>query len=100
VTGRRFLHLTLHGQVQGVGFRAWLQREARTRALDGWVRNRRDGTVEAVLAGPAHVVDALLEAARQGPTGARVDRLDVREEDATGLVPASRPAGFYVLPSV
>jgi len=46
------------------------------------------------------VVDALLEAARQGPTGARVDRLDVREEDATGLVPASRPAGFYVLPSV
>lgn len=97
---RRFVHVTLHGRVQGVGFRAWIEREARLRALDGWVRNREDGTVEAVLAGAANAVEAILEASRQGPTGARVDRIDLREEEAAGLVPASRPAGFFVLPSV
>lgn len=100
VADRRFVHVTFHGHVQGVGFRAWLEREALTRALDGWVRNRGDGTVEAVLAGAANAVETILEAARQGPTGSRVERMEIREEDATGLVPASRPAGFYVLPSV
>ncbi len=97
---RRFVHVTFHGYVQGVGFRAWIEREARTRALDGWVRNRDDGTVEAVLAGPASTVDAILDASRQGPQGTRIERMDVREEDGAGLIPASRPAGFFVLPSV
>ncbi|CAA9356603.1 MAG: Acylphosphate phosphohydrolase, putative [uncultured Microvirga sp.] len=97
---RRFVHVTFHGRVQGVGFRAWIEREARVRALDGWVRNRADGTVEAVLAGSAPAVEAILDATRQGPTGARVDHMDIREEEAAGLVPASRPAGFFVLPSV
>lgn len=100
MTERRFVHVTFHGRVQGVGFRAWLEREARTRAIDGWVRNRENGTVEAVLAGSASAVETILDAARQGPTGAHVEHMDVREEEAAGLVPASRPAGFYVLPSV
>jgi acylphosphatase len=53
--------------VQGVWFRAWTEGEALDRGLDGWVRNRRDGSVEAVFAGPAAQVDTMLEACRQGP---------------------------------
>ena len=51
MTARRFVHVTIHGRVQGVGFRAFIERAAQERALDGWVRNRDDGTVEAVFAG-------------------------------------------------
>jgi acylphosphatase len=100
MTERRFVHITFHGRVQGVGFRAWIEREALARALDGWVRNREDGSVEAVLAGAASAVEAALDACRQGPPGAHVDQLDIREEEAAGLIPSSRPAGFYVLPTV
>jgi acylphosphatase len=100
MTERRFVHVTVHGRVQGVGFRAWVEREALTRALDGWVRNREDGTVEAVFAGASTAVDAMLDACRHGPRGARIERLDLREEEAAGLIPATRPSGFYVLPTV
>jgi acylphosphatase len=100
MTDRRFVHVTVHGRVQGVGFRAWIEREARTRALDGWVRNREDGTVEAVFAGASTAIDAMLDACRRGPRGARVERVEVREEEAAGLIPATRPAGFHVLPTV
>jgi acylphosphatase len=100
MTDRRFVHVTVHGRVQGVGFRAWVEDEATRRALDGWVRNRRDGSVEAVFAGSSGTVEAVLEACRRGPPGARVERLDLREEEAAGLIPATRPSGFYVLPTV
>jgi acylphosphatase len=100
MTTRRFVHVTIRGEVQGVGFRAWLERQAHERGLDGWVRNRREGTVEAVFAGPAHAVDAIIETCRQGPDGAGVAGIDLREEDAAGLIPSSRQAGFYVLPTV
>lgn len=65
-------HLRVSGRVQGVGFRAWLRREALREGVAGWVRNRRDGTVEAVLQGEAEAVEALVRRARLGPPAARV----------------------------
>jgi acylphosphatase len=100
MTERRFVHVTFRGRVQGIGFRAFIEGEAVERALDGWVRNRGDGTVEAVFAGPAGAVDEVLDACRRGPDGTGVDRVDLREEAAAGLIPSSRPAGFYVMPTV
>ncbi|HYC45772.1 MAG TPA: acylphosphatase [Burkholderiales bacterium] len=70
-------HLRIRGRVQGVGFRFFVQREARERALSGWVRNRRDGSVEAVIQGPVEAVDALVEAVRRGPPSARVTDVQV-----------------------
>lgn len=100
MTERRFVHITLRGRVQGVGFRAFIAHHAQERGLDGWVRNRENSSVEAVLTGPSHAVEAVLEACRQGPAGAEVKELDLREEEAAGLISSSRPAGFYVLPTV
>jgi acylphosphatase len=100
MTARRFIHATIRGNVQGVGFRAFVERQALERGLDGWVRNRRDGAVEAVFAGPANAVEAMIEICRQGPAGSHVTGVDLREEEAAGLIPSSRPAGFYVLPTV
>jgi acylphosphatase len=64
--------IRVSGWVQGVGYRASLQREARQRGVTGWVRNRADGSVEAMLQGPQAAVDAVIEWARSGPAGARV----------------------------
>ena len=100
MTARRFIHATIRGNVQGVGFRAFVERQALERGLDGWVRNRRDGAVEAVFAGPANAVEAMIEICRKGPAGSHVTGVDLREEEAAGLIPSSRPAGFYVLPTV
>jgi acylphosphatase len=100
MTARRFIHATIRGDVQGVGFRAFVERQAIERGLDGWVRNRRDGSVEAVFAGPANAVETMIDICRQGPAGSRVVDVDLREEEAAGLIPSSRPAGFYVLPTV
>jgi acylphosphatase len=72
-------HVTIHGHVQRVGYRAWTEHMALQRGLEGWARNRADGSVEAVFAGPAAAVEAMVEACRRGPPGARVDRVDDRE---------------------
>lgn len=64
-----------HGLVQGVNYRRWLQGEALERNVNGWVRNRKDGTVEAILQGDAKAVDDLVRACRHGPMNARVDRV-------------------------
>jgi acylphosphatase len=69
--------LTISGQVQGVGFRYALADEARARNLRGWVRNRRDGSVEAVVAGSEIDVEAVIAWARRGPPAARVTRVAV-----------------------
>jgi acylphosphatase len=69
--------LTISGQVQGVGFRYALADEARARNLRGWVRNRRDGSVEAVVAGPEGDVEAVIAWARHGPSAAQVTRVAV-----------------------
>jgi len=68
--------LVIHGRVQGVGFRAALARQAREEGVTGWVRNRRDGTVEAMICGSAEAVAAMIGWARRGPPAARVDRVD------------------------
>src|SRR3954467_1499310 len=88
----------IKGRVQGVGFRAWTQHQAELHGLDGWVRNRRDRSVEAVFAGPPEAVAAMLKACRQGPRGSEVQDLDVVEADEASL--AAKPEGaFAVLPT-
>jgi len=72
-------HMVVHGHVHGVGFRAFVEREALRRGLEGWVRNRRDGSVEALFVGPKDEVAAMIEDCRSGPPGARVDFVDQRE---------------------
>lgn len=89
----RTVHLSITGRVQGVGFRDWLAGEARAHDLSGWVRNRRDGSVEAVLAGDAEALQAVLAACRRGPPMARVENV-VAEE-----VAASPEPGFAVRPT-
>ena len=74
--------LSIAGRVQGVGFRYSMERKARALGVAGWVRNRREGGVEAVVQGSAEAVEAIISWARSGPPGALVT--DVREEDATG----------------
>ena len=75
--------LVIAGRVQGVGFRYAFADEARMRGLGGWVRNRRDGRVEALVSGPAPAVAAMLAWARVGPPAARVSSVDVEEAIAT-----------------
>jgi acylphosphatase len=72
-------HLVISGHVQGVGFRYSMAEKAERAGATGWVRNRRDGTVEAVVDGPAGVVDTLVAWARRGPPGARVAGVQVDE---------------------
>lgn len=67
--------LRISGRVQGVGFRYALQREAERRGVTGWVRNRADGSVEALVQGPPEAVEAIIEWARRGPPGSRVTEL-------------------------
>jgi acylphosphatase len=86
----RQVHVTISGRVQGVGYRAFVEREARQRGLGGWVRNRRDGTVEAVFTGEAAAVDAMLAACRRGPRLAEVREVRVVDMAEEGL------AGFEV----
>jgi acylphosphatase len=81
---RRTVRIRIEGRVQGVAFRDWMDRQARELALTGWVRNRRDGSVEAVLSGAAALVEDMLERCRQGPRAARVSDVAVlAEEDDT-----------------
>jgi acylphosphatase len=75
--------VVIEGRVQGVGYRAWVEREAQRRGLKGWVRNRSDGTVEAVFSGTNAAVGEMIEACGQGPRMAAVRHLtrhDAAEE--------------------
>ncbi|HJW02910.1 MAG TPA: acylphosphatase [Azospira sp.] len=92
----RTVHLLIHGLVQGVGFRYYLCREADTLGLCGWVRNRRDGSVEALAGGPATAVALLIEWAHRGPPSAQVMRVEVQEGNADDLP----SGGFEQRPSV
>ena len=89
-------HVVVRGHVQGVGFRMWTEDLAERLGLEGWVRNRRDGSVEAVFAGPEQAVTAAIEACRSGPRGARVAAVDVEEGDAS-LLQQREGARFAVL---
>ncbi len=96
---RKSVKVLVRGLVQGVGFRAWTHHQAELHGLTGWVRNRRDGSVEAVLQGPADSVDNVLKACGAGPRGARVDDLEVGPADADALGHFTGP-GFAVLETV
>lgn len=91
---RRTVRVRLEGHVQGVGFRYWTERAATDLGLDGWVRNRRDGGVEAVFSGDADAVARMLKHCQQGPPSARVDFVKVLPETQ---VPQP---GFEVRPTV
>jgi acylphosphatase len=86
-------HVFVSGRVQGVGYRAWLADAARAAGLRGFVRNRRDGRVEAVLIGPPAVVEAVIAAARRGPPAAAVSHVEIGE----ATIEVSAPSVFVVL---
>ena len=92
--------LMIRGRVQGVGYRAWVDHEARRLGLQGWVRNRRDGSVEAVFEGEEKIVTDMIASCRNGPPSSRVDGVaeEAANEDALRL----RHAGetFSVLPTI
>ena len=92
-------HVVIHGLVQGVGFRAWTEYTALERGLQGWVRNRRDGSVEALLVGAPDAVAAMVAACRQGPRGGRVDGIAQRDGTAAELTLRRRGEIFSVLPT-
>jgi acylphosphatase len=85
---RSAVHVIVEGRVQGVGFRAFVEREAKARNLAGWVRNQRDGSVEAVFAGDAALVRAMVEACHRGPRLAAVRAVKTAvhpDQDWTGF---------------
>jgi acylphosphatase len=91
--GVRTVRVRIFGRVHGVGYRAWTEETAIDLAVMGWVRNRRDGTVEALFAGDPDNVGEMLRRCRQGPRGAHVTAVEVLAEDEDA------PAGFEVLPT-
>lgn len=93
-------HVIVRGRVQGVGFRAFVEHHATQRNLDGWVRNRRDGTVEAMFAGPAESVDGMIRACGVGPLSSRVDALDQRDGSEIDLSARGPGEKFVCLPTV
>jgi acylphosphatase len=75
--------VVVHGRVQGVGFREFMRREAVRHGVAGWVRNRRDGTVEAMISGPEEAVEAVIAWASHGPPSAQVTSIDVENAEGT-----------------
>jgi acylphosphatase len=92
----KIVRITIGGYVQGVGYRAWMEREARALGVRGWVRNRLNGDVEALFGGPPDAVEALRAACWRGPVQARVDKVEVAEADPAALGPV---AGFRQVPT-
>ncbi|HML08816.1 MAG TPA: acylphosphatase [Xanthobacteraceae bacterium] len=94
------LRVVIRGRVQGIGFRAWTEVTALERGVEGWVRNRRDGSVEALFAGSEEVVLTMIELCRDGPPGARVDHIDQREAGAEDLALRRRGELFSMLATI
>ena len=84
-------HLRIRGRVQGVGFRYSLQVEAQRLGLAGWVRNRHDGSVEAVIHGSQEAVETMIEWSRRGPPAARVTDVQISPDDGSYSVFGVRP---------
>ena len=90
----RTVHVVVSGHVQGVWYRGWTVESARALDLRGWVRNRRDGTVEAVFGGPEPAIEIMLIRCHSGPPAARIDSVTaVAWDGETGT-------GFRQLPSI
>jgi len=86
--------VTIRGRVQGVGYRAWVAHTADELKLDGWVRNRRDGSVEALFAGSVDIVTDMIARCHRGPLSARVEA--VAEEPGTpDALNLRRPGGGF-----
>lgn len=81
----RSVEVRISGRVQGVAYRMWCEETATRLGLTGWVRNRRDGDVEAAFSGEPTLVDEMLEACRRGPPGARVARVEVTRENVPDI---------------
>jgi len=81
------MRVRITGKVQGVWYRAWTVREATGHGLSGWVRNRQDGSVEALLAGPPAAVEAMIAACHQGPPAARVAGVTAVADEDPGAGP-------------
>ena len=90
----RTVHVRIEGLVQAVGYRAFVEMNAIEYGLDGWVRNRRDGSVEAVFQGRSDRITEMVECCRQGPSAAAVRGVTVLEEDVGAL------RGFEVRPTL
>jgi len=88
---RRTVTVRIEGRVQGVFYRAWTEETARRLGLDGWVRNLRDGSVQAVFSGPRAQVEEMLRLCRRGPRDAKVTAVTITDEGGAPL------AGFRVL---
>ena len=101
VAERKAIHVIARGRVQGVGFRAFVEHQALSRGIEGWVRNRRDGTVEAVFAGDLAAVEAMIADCKTGPRGSRVEDLEQRDAVEDDLLALRRQAEiFSCLPTV
>jgi acylphosphatase len=94
------LLITVRGRVQGVGFRAWVEHQATSARLEGWVRNRRDGSVEALLAGSARAVADVVALCRHGPPASRVTEVLTEPVGADQLNLRYQGERFSVLPTV
>lgn len=93
MSGNSTRRLHIHGRVQGVWYRGWAVDTARELGLDGWVRNRRDGSVELLASGSEPALSALIDRCREGPPAARVERIDVEDSGETV------PSGFEERPT-
>jgi acylphosphatase len=98
-TDRTIARVMVRGRVQGVGYRAWVEDQATLNGLEGWVRNRADGSVEAVFAGPAQDVAEMVAACRKGPPASRVDGVTDMPAEATHLDQRRAGEDFSVLPT-
>jgi acylphosphatase len=94
---RKILRLSISGRVQGVGFRAFVADEAERRGLTGWVRNRADRSLEAVIAGEDRIVEEMVGTCRRGPYGSRVEKL---ASEAAGESDLGGQSGFQILPTI
>jgi acylphosphatase len=94
-----YRHVVIRGRVQGIGYRAWMEVTALERGVEGWVRNRRDGSVEALFSGPEDEVAAMIAECRRGPPGARVDAIDEREATSDEIALRRGDEVFSVLQS-
>lgn len=92
--------VSVRGRVQGVGFRAFVEFQANKLDLQGWVRNRRDGSVEAVFAGPEEAVAAMIALCRQGPSAAHVAALADDPGSAEVLALRRSAERFSTLPTL
>jgi acylphosphatase len=79
------VHVKIYGFVQGIGFRSYVARFAKKLDIKGWVRNAKDGTVEAIFEGKEELINKMLDACRKGPDLASVSKIEVKEESPYGF---------------